>query len=156
MLSPNPEGKLRVWVKDSPGLYRPHTVNTPRVVGAHTPFLYITAIVSLRREIQCLWSGSQMYMSLCSFINCSDLTYLTFNGTTWMSTFLVWNLQVFAKKNKKTNSWCNPVQRHNYNMTKATTQFFSFLVHNLTAVCKQMLQTESSSIHKVTSCTHAV
>lgn len=31
----------------SPGLYGPHTVNSAGMVSAHTPFLYITAIVSL-------------------------------------------------------------------------------------------------------------
>lgn len=31
----------------SPGLYGPHTVNSAGMVSAHTPFLYITAVVSL-------------------------------------------------------------------------------------------------------------
>lgn len=40
--------------QNSPGLYSPHTVNTPRVVGAHAAFLYVTAIVSLKIEIRSL------------------------------------------------------------------------------------------------------
>lgn len=32
-----------------PGLYRPHTVYTTRVVGAHAAFLHVTSIVSLCR-----------------------------------------------------------------------------------------------------------
>lgn len=35
-----------------PSLYRPHTVNTPGVVRAHTPFLDVTAIISLRNEVR--------------------------------------------------------------------------------------------------------
>lgn len=40
---------------DSPCLYSSNTVNTPRVIGAHTPFFNITAIVSLRKEKQDLY-----------------------------------------------------------------------------------------------------
>lgn len=35
---------------DSPGLYRPHTVYTSWVVGAHTAFLHVTTVVSLRMQ----------------------------------------------------------------------------------------------------------
>lgn len=37
---------------DLPSLYSPHTVNTPGVVCAHAPFLYVTAVISLRDDGQ--------------------------------------------------------------------------------------------------------
>lgn len=41
------------FMRHSPGLYGPHTVNSAGMVSAHTPFLYITAVVSLGGGDQC-------------------------------------------------------------------------------------------------------
>lgn len=43
------------FMSHSPGLYGPHTVNSAGMVSAHTPFLYVTAIVSL-------WGGGAVSM----------------------------------------------------------------------------------------------
>lgn len=51
-------------VKSSPGLYRSHTVNTPRVVGAHTPLLNVTAVISLRGDTQMFSEGVERLLAL--------------------------------------------------------------------------------------------
>lgn len=43
--------QMDLWATHTPGLYGPHTVNSTGMVSAHTPFLYITAVVSLGEEI---------------------------------------------------------------------------------------------------------
>lgn len=66
---------LRLYEIYTPGLYSSHTVNAPWVVGADAPFLYVTAIVSLRTVRDQVYlgllyvHGACLYFPLCAQIH---------------------------------------------------------------------------------------
>lgn len=114
-------------IKDSPGLYGPHTVNTPRVIRAHTPFFYVTAIIRLRREIQALWAGTEFMHPLLEILQSLDViqVFIKFiknmlhHTKYYLPLLSVWNMKSFFKFNG-INSISGSCFEHKKNLTCET------------------------------------